>query len=69
MSGWDTAVLIFSKFRGSSPANPNGTKIPVMMIKMGSTIAATMPPAENSDHQIGSLDFAIPTPPIPAKQQ
>jgi hypothetical protein len=28
-----------------------------------------MPPAENSDHQIGSLDFAISTLPIPAMQQ
>jgi len=64
MSWLDTPVLILSKFRGSSPANPNGIKIPVMMIRIGKTIAAIMPPAENSDHQIGSLDLAIPIPPI-----
>ena len=64
MSWLDTPVLILSKLRGSSPANPNGIKIPVMMIRIGKTIAAIMPPAENSDHQIGSLDLAIPIPPI-----
>jgi hypothetical protein len=66
MSWLDIPVLIFSKFRGSSPANPNGIKIPVMMIRIGKIIAATIPPAENSDHQIGSLDFAISTLTIPA---
>ncbi len=68
MSWLDTAVLIFSKLRGSSPAHPNGTKMPVMMIRMGRIIAATMPPAENNDHQIGSLDFGIPKPLISAMQ-
>ena len=68
MSSLDIPVLIFSKLRGSFPAHPNGTKTPVIMIRMGRTIAATMPPAENSDHQIGSLDFAIPTSPISAMQ-
>ena len=64
MSGLDTIALIFSKLRGSSVTHPNGIKIPVIMIRIGKTIAAIMPPAENSDHQIGSLDLAIPIPPI-----
>ena len=63
------ASRILSKFKGSSPTNPNGTKMPVMMIRMGNIIAAIMPPAENSDHQIGSLDFAISTLPTPTIQQ
>ena len=57
INGLDAAEYILSK--ELSFTSPRGINIPVIVIRAGNTIADIMPPAEKSDHQIGSLDFPI----------
>src|SRR3990170_4560738 len=58
-SGFDSRVWSLVNSRASSGIHPSGQAIPVRNIRTGMRKAATTPPAENKDHQIGSLDFAM----------
>ena len=56
-SGCETAEKMRS-YAKASPVSPRGSRMPVTTTSTGVKNADTMPPAEKSDHHIGSLDFA-----------